>query len=104
MPTRPTLALPLPSRSLLACASTGLALGQGVFGIAAQHQGSAYGLVTAWIFVLAAAAALTCVLCHLHRQPATGRQRPARAPLQAWLLTLGAALLASLHAGPWLAG
>lgn len=80
----------------LACAATGLLMGQMVMGIAAFHDGSIVGLALALVFVLSGGASLALFLNHHH---VTQRPRTEPAPIQAWLLTLGAAMIASFWFG-----
>lgn len=101
---RPSSAKPLPAfiaYQQLLCLATGGVLGQMVMGIATRHNGSALGLSYALVLVLSGAASLALLLKHLHieRQP---RGRSAPAPMQAWLLLLGAGVLGSIYFGPLL--
>ena len=96
-------ALPAVTRvpnQLLACAASGLLLGQVVLGLATQHDGALVGLVCALIFVLAGGASVLLVLRHLHTEQQPGGTP---APTRAWLLALGAGVLASIHLGSLLA-
>ena len=93
-------ASPFPvSPKSLACAATGLLMGQMVMGIAAFHNGSIIGLTLAMVFVLSGGASLAMFLNHRH---VTQRPRTEPAPIQGWLLTLGAAMIASIWYGRFL--
>jgi len=84
------------SPKTLACAATGLLMGQMVMGISAFHNGSIVGLTLALVFVLSGGASLALFLNHRHVMQ---RPRTEPAPIQAWLLTLGAAMIASIWFG-----
>jgi len=94
--SKPSAPAVLMSQKSVACAGTGLLMGQIVMGIAAFHNGSIVGLTLALVFVLSGGASLALFLNHRHVE---ARPRTEPAPIQAWLLTLGAALVASIWFG-----
>jgi hypothetical protein len=91
--------LPLLSNKSLACLTSGLVMGQMVMGISAHHNGSIVGLALALVFVLSGGASIALFLNHRH---AVERPRTEPAPIQAWLLTLGAAMILSIWYGQFL--
>jgi len=97
--SKPPVSSVLMSQKSAICAGTGLLMGQIVMGISAFHNGSIVGLTLALVFVLSGGASLALFLNHLH---AERRPRTEPAPIQAWLLTLGAALIASIWFGRFL--
>ena len=97
-PTAKSL-LPLISNKSLACTASGLVMGQMVMAISAHHNGSIVGLVLALVFVLSGGASVALFLNHRHAEQ---RPRTEPAPIQAWLLTLGAALMLSVWYGRFL--
>jgi hypothetical protein len=97
--TKPPVSTVLMSQKNAACAGTGLLMGQIVMGISAFHNGSIVGLTLALVFVLAGGASLALFLSHLHVER---HARTVPAPVQAWLLTLGSAFIASIWFGRFL--
>lgn len=87
-------ALPMISTDRLMAASLGALMGQLVLGISIHHGGSLMGLIVALVFVVSGGVSFTLFMTHRHLQ---SRPRTERAPIQSWLLFLGAALLASIH-------
>lgn len=82
-----------PTGSLLASVAAGLVFGRVVMGLAARHHGSTAGLVVSLVFLIAATMSVTLFLVHWHAQ----HRRTEPAPIQAWVVALGAGLLASMH-------
>ncbi len=77
----------------VACIGAGLLLGQMVLAMAERQQHGLAGFGFAATCVLAAGASLTLFLRHQHVESG----RPAQsAPVRAWLLLLGLALVASI--------
>ena len=91
--TKPTAISLSPTGSLLTSVTAGLLLGRVVMGLSARHHGSTAGLVVSMIFLIAATASVTLFLTHAHSQ----RRSAQPAPIQTWLVALGAGILASIH-------
>lgn len=91
--------LPLVSNDTLSCTAAGLLMGQMVMGIAAHHDGSIAGMVLSLVFVLCGGASIALFMSHRHVE---SRPRTERPPVQAWLLTLGGAFIASIWVGRFL--
>ena len=91
----PAQTLPQPSPlTVLAAGFAGLLLGRIVMGLSVRHEGSAGGLLVALVFLVSGAASVTLFLHHIHQQ----RRGPdVPAPMQTWLLTLAAGVLAAIH-------
>lgn len=94
--SKPPVSTVLMSQKNAVCAASGLLMGQIVMGISAFHNGSIVGLTLALVFVLSGGASLALFLNHLHVER---RPRTEPAPIQAWLLTIGAAMIASIWYG-----
>jgi len=90
---------PYLSNGMLICAVVGGLMGQLVMGISVRHDGSILGLAIALVFVLSGGASLTLFLNHRHVER---RPRTEPAPIQRWLLTLGAAMIVSIWCGHFL--
>ena len=89
----------LMSQKNVACAVTGLLMGQIVMGIAAMHEDGVFGLTLALVFVLSGSASLVLFLSHLHAEQ---RPRTEPAPFRFWMLTIGATLVGSISLGRFL--